>query len=155
MRIEPFTLEHLASVARLEEIGGDAHWSEGQFRQELDMSHSRIFVILADQPVQVESSPGVHEVVAYGGFWSVAGEAQMTNIVVHPQQRRQGLGRRLLEHLLATAKHERCQTFVLEVRATNHAAQQLYAACGFKPVGRRPNFYQSPTDDAILMEKQL
>lgn len=45
--------------------------------------------------------------------------------------------------------------FTLEVRSGNMAARRLYESQGFVPLGIRPDFYEKPKDDAVIMKKWL
>lgn len=81
---------------------------------------------------------------------AVADTADITNVAVHPDARRQGLAGSLLEALFAMLGKE-CSIF-LEVRASNKPAIGLYEKHGFVPVGVRKRFYHNPTEDAILMQ---
>lgn len=94
------------------------------------------------------------QIAAYGGMLCVAGEGQVTNIATFPSFRRRGLGRAVVQSLLALAREENCESVVLEVRASNLPAQCLYTACGFDVIGRRPHFYRMPAEDALLMQAQ-
>jgi ribosomal-protein-alanine N-acetyltransferase len=81
----------------------------------------------------------------------VAGEAELLRIAVGPEDRRRGVGRRLLQ-IVMSALADACPEGVhLEVRGSNVAARHLYAREGFVEYGRRRDYYQAPREDAILM----
>lgn len=82
---------------------------------------------------------------------SVAFEAELLNLGVLSSSRRKGLGRNLLDEALTSLRRVGCATVYLEVRARNMAAISFYQRFGFECVGRRPDFYKDPSDDAILM----
>ena len=90
-------------------------------------------------------------VTAYGGMLITVDEGQITNIAVHPDHRREGLGTAILRSLLRHAKDERLDSVSLEVRASNTAAIELYKKAGFIEAGRRKAFYTKPTEDALVM----
>ena len=97
-------------------------------------------------------------VVGYGGLMFVpatgsgdAGEAHITNIAVHPDERRAGVATRLLGALAGEAIDRGCAAWTLEVRATSHGAQELYRAFGFVPAGRPQARTTRTTSDAIVM----
>lgn len=138
------SVERLDPVVALEQVAGDVHWSRAHFEKELSSSVSRFFVLLRRG-----------NILGYGGFWKVADEAQITNLVIAPQERRRGHGRYLLEQLLTHAQAEGCRVSRLEVRRQNQAAIALYRQMGFTVQGQRANAYTDPVDDAILMEKEL
>lgn len=73
------------------------------------------------------------------------------NLAVHPQHRRRGLARRLLETAMARARDLGAQVAWLEVRPSNHPALNLYHSLGFKKMGRRPRYYEDTQEDALLL----
>jgi ribosomal protein S18 acetylase RimI-like enzyme len=66
----------------------------------------------------------------------------VTSLFVHPDQRRRGIGRRLLENLLAEAVRAGLRSVRLEVVAENKAAIALYESLGFTAYGREPGAYR-------------
>ena len=90
-------------------------------------------------------------VTAYGGMLITVDEGQITNIAVHPDYRRKGLGAAIVRTLLRHAKDAKLESVSLEVRASNAAAIKLYEQAGFVEMGRRKGFYQKPTEDALVM----
>lgn len=85
----------------------------------------------------------------------VEGCTELELLLVHPESRRQGVGRALARHWLEWARHAGATEAVLEVRASNAAAQELYIELGFRGEGYRPRYYQRPEEDALLMRKDL
>jgi ribosomal-protein-alanine N-acetyltransferase len=84
--------------------------------------------------------------------WAVipaAGEAELLRIAVDPAHRGEGLGRRLLEACQGALAGEGVERLFLEVRVSNHAAIQLYRACGWKPCGLRTAYYPDGEDAAL------
>jgi ribosomal-protein-alanine N-acetyltransferase len=78
-------------------------------------------------------------------------EAHITTFGVHPDWRRQGIGRQLLLNLVELARTIGARRMTLEVRASNDGAQALYRAYGFEEVGRRPRYYTDDGEDALVM----
>jgi ribosomal-protein-alanine acetyltransferase len=74
-------------------------------------------------------------------------EGEILNIAVEPSARRSGIGRMLMETLLAGAH----KSWFLEVRESSYAAINLYKTLGFSPSGRRENYYHDPGEAAIVM----
>jgi len=74
-------------------------------------------------------------------------EGEILNIAVEPSFRRAGIGRILMETLLAGDR----RIWFLEVRESNDAAINLYKTLGFLPTGRRENYYHKPDEAAIVM----
>jgi ribosomal protein S18 acetylase RimI-like enzyme len=79
-------------------------------------------------------------------YEGLGGEREILNLAVNPRWRRQGIARALLEYEIG-----RGGTLFLEVRNSNAAAQSLYKSCGFIEIGRRDDYYESPSETAIVM----
>lgn len=94
-------------------------------------------------------------VAAYGGMLITVDEGQVTNIAVHPDFRRRGMGDAIVKALLRHAKSAHLASVSLEVRVSNAAAIALYKRNGFNEVGRRKGFYTKPSEDAVIMEVRL
>jgi ribosomal-protein-alanine N-acetyltransferase len=86
--------------------------------------------------------------------WDVADEVHLLDLVVSPELRRKGIGRSLLNTLLAHAHAQRARKVLLEVRKRNHAARRLYESAQFAEVGERRAYYEDG-EDAILMSLEL
>ena len=95
------------------------------------------------------------EKAGYGEIRMVAGEAQIYNIAVAPEFRREGIGEALLRHMIAKAEDDGCELVTLEVRGGNEAAMALYTKLGFREVGRRKGYYSKGGEDAVLMDLDL
>lgn len=93
-------------------------------------------------------------VVGYVGSQSVMGEADMMNVAVRSEFRNQGIGRKLITELIAKLKANEVYCLALEVRASNEPAIHLYESMGFVQVGRRPNYYSAPREDALILKKE-
>lgn len=91
------------------------------------------------------------KVCAYGGMMVAVDEGQITNIATHPDYRRQGFGRAVVESLIKYAKMNGLDSISLEVRESNRAAIDLYLSLGFKVEGKRKDFYTKPTENALIM----
>ena len=130
---------HLSDVAELERLCFADPWSEGSLA--LLLSETALGFVVCDGD----------RAVAYAGMMCVAGEGQITNVAVHPDYRRRGFGRVAVEALLQYAKENALFEISLEVRASNQAAISLYEKLDFSVCGTRRNFYQKPTEDALVM----
>lgn len=139
IRIVPFAAEHIAAVAEIECACFADPWTEDGLREELGNSCAR-FLTAVDE---------AGEVAGYIGCHTVLDEGYIANVAVSPKLRRRGVGRQLVQALLAQSGDLSFVT--LEVRASNEPAIALYTGCGFVPVGTRRNFYSHPTEDALLM----
>ena len=90
-------------------------------------------------------------VVGYVGFWTILDEGSINNVAVSPEVRRQHVGSALMEETLRVGMEMGAASYTLEVRDSNQAAIGLYEKLGFRPVGRRKNYYTEVHEDAILM----
>lgn len=91
------------------------------------------------------------KVLGYVGLMYVLDEGYISNVAVHPEARRQGIGDALIDALAVKAKELELAFLTLEVRESNAPAIALYAKHGFHPVGKRKNYYDAPKEDAVLM----
>lgn len=137
MVIRPLTIDDLETVVALEAANAPAPWSEGVFRAEL-AAENRIY-LAADED----------GVVGFAGAMLVADEAHVTNLLVDPDWRRQGIGIELMRSLIAAAVEVGVRHLTLEVRSRNEAARALYARLGLVPVGIRTGYYGD--DDALIL----
>ena len=135
--------EHIASVARLERENFTLPWSENVLSSELKNPLSLWVVATNDGAV-----------IGYVGAQIVPDEADMMNLAVDAQYRRQGIGKALVEHLIASLQERMVRSLTLEVRVSNAPAVSLYEGMGFLTVGRRPNYYQKPKEDAWILRKE-
>ena len=92
-------------------------------------------------------------VLGYAGMMTVLDEGYIENIAVHPDARRNGIGAALVQHLLDEGVARELLFLTLEVRESNTPARALYEKYGFDIVGVRKNYYEKPTENAILMTK--
>jgi ribosomal-protein-alanine N-acetyltransferase len=135
--IRPLTTEDLTEVLALERDNRPAPWSEGVFRDEL-AAENRIYL-----------AAEADAVVGFGGLMLVGEEAHVTNLLVAPQWRRQGIGLGLMLALIDAAVGAGARHLTLEVRSTNEAAQAMYSRLGLAPIGIRRGYYGD--DDALIL----
>lgn len=143
MKIECMNQTHVAAVAALEKMCFADPWSEQSVAAELGNPLSYWLVALEGE-----------QVVGYVGSQSVLGEADMMNIAVDPAFRRQGVAQALLDALIVALHARTVKCLTLEVRASNENAIALYEKTGFRQVGRRPNYYRHPKEDALILRKE-
>ncbi|MBE6652822.1 MAG: ribosomal-protein-alanine N-acetyltransferase [Ruminococcaceae bacterium] len=137
---------HLEGAAELEKLCFSNPWSAKSMEL---LTNDGIGVgYLCTAPDAPNAEPTV---TAYGGMLITVDEGQITNIAVHPDYRRKGYGAAILQALIRHAKDAKLESISLEVRVSNEAAIRLYETYGFEKVGKRPGFYQKPTEDAYVM----
>ena len=143
--VRPMTAADLETVVGIESEN-PSPWSAGQLASELEQEGGWQFVAEA----------GVSGLVS--GFVcgrSCAGEAELLKIAVGLGYRRQGIAGQLVTHALRYLVEQGVGRCFLELRAANLPALALYERFGFRRVGLRKNYYASPLEDAILMEKRV
>lgn len=135
----------LGAVMDIETGSYDFPWTEGIFRDCLRVGYY----------CRVLEFDGV--VAAYGIMSLGAGEGHVLNLCVNPEYRSQGLGRYILNHLLAYARSHRTRVAVLEVRCSNTTALALYEAMGFHKIGVRKGYYPAfgGREDALVLMLKL
>ncbi len=128
-------------VHAIDVLSFSSPWSRMSYENELVMNdYARCYV--------AEWEGGL--VAAFVG-WLIVDELHVATISVHPDHRRKGIARRLMETALADAAARGAISAALEVRAGNEAALALYEAFGFKIVGARPHYYPDNGEEALLM----
>ena len=95
-------------------------------------------------------------IVAFSAWQRVLDECELLNIAVSPEHRRKGIAIDFLSTSLAQWGERGVKTVFLEVRASNLAAQTLYARLGFMQNGLRQSYYKATAttaaEDAVLMQ---
>ena len=143
MIITKMTESHVAQVALLEKLCFADPWSEKSIASELDNQWALWLVALERDAV-----------VGYIGSQTAVDETDVMNVAVHPDQRRKGIAEALIEMLTKQLQEQGSHALMLEVRASNAAAIPLYEKLGFLQVGRRPNYYANPREDALILRKE-
>jgi [ribosomal protein S18]-alanine N-acetyltransferase len=139
--IERFRWWHVAEVLPIEKDAfGAEQWSPAMFWNELAQRH--YYVVALDG----------EEMLGYAGLAVIdPDESWVQSIAVRREAQRKGVGRALLEALLAEAARRGVRKTLLEVAVDNQPAQKLYAAYDFEPVGIRRGYYQPSNTDALVM----
>jgi ribosomal-protein-alanine N-acetyltransferase len=132
--------EDLPEVHEMESNIFSKPWSLTDFKESMKKPHN-IYLVVEERS----------EIVAYCGLWGVAGEGQINNVAVKKVLRGQGIGHNMLKELIDLGKKQGLVAFTLEVRAGNLTAISLYRRLGFLDAGIRKNFYEAPTEDALIM----
>ena len=143
IQLIPMDNRHVAQVAALEKQCFSDPWSENSVASELSNPLSA-WLVAMDGDV----------LAGYVGSQSVMGESDMMNIAVDANYRRQGIAQALVEALVAQLKEKGNHSLTLEVRISNQPAIALYEKLGFAQVGKRPNYYRNPKEDALILRKE-
>jgi [ribosomal protein S18]-alanine N-acetyltransferase len=94
------------------------------------------------------------EIVGYAGLMCIEPIADVQTIAVVPEQEGKGLGSALLTELITESRRRHAKDVLLEVRADNPRAQQLYRRFGFEQIHVRPRYYRDGVD-ALIMRLRL
>lgn len=137
------TPEDVPFISQLEEETFSMPWSPASFLQMIEQEDARYYVAEEDG-----------QLLGGCGLLMIAGEGNISNVAVAPQARKRGVGTGLLRHLISEGDKEGLSAYTLEVRVSNEAAIGLYRKLGFASEGIRPNFYEKPTEDAMIMWKR-
>jgi ribosomal-protein-alanine N-acetyltransferase len=139
--ITPMRRRHLRGVMAIEEAVNPRPWSLGLFLGELRLPLSRRYLVALDG----------FRVAGFAGLMITGDEGHVTNVAVHPDDRRRAVATRLLLVLLRDGVTRGVRDVTLEVRMSNTGAQELYRRFGFAPGGVRPNYYRELGEDALIM----
>ena len=143
IQLIPMDSRHVAQVAALEKQCFSDPWSESSVASELSNPLSAWLVAMDGDAL-----------AGYVGSQSVMGESDMMNIAVDAHYRRQGIAQALVKELVAQLKEKGNHSLTLEVRISNQPAIALYEKLGFEQVGKRPNYYRNPKEDALILRKE-
>lgn len=138
------TSADIENVIAIERASFQFPWSTRFFLDELKVDCARS--ILAEMEGRI---------VGYVLFWFLTEEVDIHNIAVHPDFRRQGIGRLLLEQVVAAARCQDRLRVTLDVRFSNAPAQNLYRSFGFITQGVRKGYYSDNGEDALVMALEL
>jgi [ribosomal protein S18]-alanine N-acetyltransferase len=144
-QFSPMAESDLERVIAIERAIYEFPWTRGNFRDSLRAGYS------------CWTARAGGELVAYAVMMLAAGEAHLLNLSVAAGRQRQGHGRALLAHLLATARGHGAHVLFLEVRPSNAAAKRLYDGFGFEQIGVRRGYYpaREGREDALVFSLNL
>ena len=139
-RLRWWQIDELLPIEK--DLFGVEQWSAGMFWNELAAGHPYVAAVQDG------------EVIGYAGLVvAPPDEAWVNNMAVRRDHQRRGIGRALLEELLAIAHRNGARNTLLEVAADNTPAQALYDSYGFEVIGLRKNYYQASGTDALVMRR--
>jgi ribosomal-protein-alanine N-acetyltransferase len=145
--------EDLPAVLEIERVAYSTPWPESSFRGLLGRKDTGLFVAeVAPDPSDHTTPPTI---AGYAICWAVTEQGELGNIAVAPAWRRRGIARLLLQEVIEAMRALRVRDLFLEVRTSNTGAQDLYREFGFQEIGFRRGYYESPTEDALVMRKGL
>lgn len=143
MEIRKMIAEDIPQIAQLEKDCFADPWSAASFTSELSNPLST-WLVAVDGGV----------VAGYIGAQTVLDSADIMNVAVLPIYRQTGIGEKLINCLCTHLSQRGARSVLLEVRVSNAPAIRLYEKLGFTVVGRRPNYYFHPKEDALIYRKE-
>jgi len=143
--IRPMQEDDLPQVIEIERQSYPHPWTQVIFGDCLQAGYS----------CWVSGRRGVIE--AYGILSVAVGESHVLNICVRPESRQQGIGRKLLRHLVSVARRHEAEVIFLEVRPSNTTARALYEDEGFNELGNRRDYYPAggSREDALILARVI
>ena len=145
--IEKMKSEYIDDVYEIDKLSVPIPWSKKSIEEEMNN-------MLADFIVAKDDD----KVVGFAMCWFIMDECHIGNIAVHPNYRNQGIASLMLNTLLEKCSEHGTNYLLLEVRASNTPAQNLYKKLGFEEVVTRKKYYKNPDntyEDAIIMGKNI
>ena len=156
MTIREMNFDDIAEIAEIEKQYSETPWDANGLLTYL-LRDDTIFLV-ADSldfvPAEGEAPEDYYDtphLLGYAGLLMVPYEADILNITVRPEARRQGIATKLLERLGTLAEPKGVTVIHLEVRESNTPARTLYGKLGFTVDGIRKNYYERPRENAVLM----
>lgn len=137
--------DDIASVVAIEEESFATPWTHEIFEHEMTGNAYAHYVVAVQED----------EVIGHCGMWIVLDECHITNVAVRKRWRGNGIGEGLMRQAIALCKEMNVRLMTLEVRVTNHTAQNLYRKLGFQDGGIRKNYYADDHEDALVMWVEL
>jgi ribosomal-protein-alanine N-acetyltransferase len=137
----PMNKQDVTTIMALEHVLYPYPWTPGNFTDSLNAGYSCWICEFGSI------------VVGYAVLMLAVDEAHVLNIAIDQEWQRQGLGRRLMQHLIKVAREYRAQMMFLEVRPSNVSARRLYDDIGFNEIATRRAYYPAHDgrEDALLL----
>ena len=137
--VRELKVEDSAAVAEMEQQIFSDPWSEKS---------------VLEQSVCFAAEKAGH-LLGYLLAYHAADEAEIARIAVQKEARRQGAAGKLMQALEHYCEEHKMEKLLLDVRESNEAARSFYTKNGFVEDGIRQGFYVNPSEDAVLMSRQL
>lgn len=142
------TSDDLDIVMRIEGASFDSPWTRSNFADELKNSDIALPLVLEQNKT----------IIGFIVLWIIMDECHLANIALDPDYRGRGLGKLMMQQVIAIARQNQCVKVMLEVRKSNTTAIALYQKFLFEKVGVRKNYYHDGfmnSEDALLMDLNL
>ena len=138
--IREMSYKDIDKVSLIEEECFSMPWKPDDFRQMIENDNMTYVVATLDG-----------EIIGGAGLRCILTDGEITNVAITKEHRGKGYSKPMLDNLMELGRKLGCEAFTLEVRVSNESAIRLYKSLGFKEAGIRPNFYDKPKEDALIM----
>ncbi len=140
-RVTTCRREDLGKVEEILQVSPEAaSWSEKSLAEAFEQHGSHFLICWQGQ-----------DITGFVSGRQALDEGEILNLAVHASWRRQGVGKALVQTLLEVFQQEAVVQVFLEVRESNIAAIEFYKGLGFRPMGKRKDYYRNPTEAALLL----
>ncbi len=146
--ILPADISMLDKIMEIENSSFTVPWSKKSFSDAILSDNIHVNVV-------GKRTDGDFKVCGFSCVLIIGEEVEILNIAVENGERKKGLGALLMKHLTDTATRLGGSVIFLEVRESNLPARSLYKKYGFEEIGTRKNYYTMPTENAVIMQKNL
>lgn len=144
--IQKARVDDIEAVFNIEAVESSHPWKKSYFLAEIanEISH---FYVARDLATA--------DILGYIVFWIIEDILELHNLAIKDTFKRRGVATALMSFMLDLAANNSVKQMFLEVRLSNARATALYEKFGFKPAGRRKDYYRSPVEDALILRKIL
>jgi len=139
--------EDIPSILEIENVSFQTPWRFSTFSGEIVNRGISFPYVIVHRIVE--------RVIGYIIYWKIQEEVQISNFAIHPDFRGKGIGEAVMRRVIKAIQRDGGVYVFLEVRPSNLSARSLYNKLGFKVLGTRKDYYQSPLEDAIIMGRPL
>jgi ribosomal-protein-alanine N-acetyltransferase len=141
--VRPADLTDVPALLAIEQQApGAAHWKSDEYTK---LVNSEIILVAEE----------AGRLMGFVCAKIVAGEWEIENVAVASEFLRRGVASALIHDLIRRSETRSAAAILLEVRESNLPARRLYEKHGFREVGRRRGYYQTPVEDAILYSREV
>lgn len=128
-------------ITQMDHLCFTVPWSRAAIAKEIQDNDLAFYVV----------AEAGNTLVGYAGLWGIVDEGHITNVAVHPNYRKRGIGEALVMAMQEHCRPQGITSYTLEVRPSNMAAIHLYEKLGFQVAGLRKKYYEDNGEDAIIM----
>jgi len=157
MEAKPIVVRHLrpsdaAAIIEIQHASPQmAQWKAADYERLARNPHGLALVAESSAEASVQSNA----VAGFLAALAIGDEAEIQNLAVRADQRRQGIARALIEEAQRRLAARGVRNVFLEVRQSNLAARTLYSSLGYSECGLRRRYYTSDGEDALVLRRQL